>query len=493
MKRTKVFLLTAAISASIFAQDYYHSAPTPPPPPPPTMSSAPAAVAQNGGTGTRIRIGNRHINLRFSGDAHLNAGFEFNNNFHHDYERVRNNDGSWAQDNDGNAVYDTVRVDSHSDEFSMLYNLNFRVGFDFGERFSANVRFSNPRGYAQNNLGEWRDLWPGSEYTYGIDDFFRGWRLPWVPSAYITLKPNPDIAFSAGLLEIKGNSVLDLVAGSEGMIGAFDAGVSSWWNYGGIWTNYYNWDIATNRSQVGFTMDFALSPNLSINFATLAPTEEDFRFILGADIGLGDVVTLSPVVSARSFRNMSYEFTNIAGDDVSKTPVLVAYGADLGFELSDAFNLDLGFALGHIRLNTDEREGVYNDALVTHNEKITGLAVLLKFAPTISLGIGDLGLSYSLGIGNINDRAEASGGATLDHKSTNGSLYHDLSLGFMFRLNDNVAFGPQFDAGLRRERSKTVTASSIPFYPGYPVTDEADNKLTGLNHFRIGLGFTASF
>jgi hypothetical protein len=443
----------------------------------------------------RNRNRNRNVNVRISGDVYLNPGFESENNYHHDHEQRIGQDGPIV-DRDGRPVMDTVKVDSIVDWFNIMYNWNVRLGFDFNERVSLDFRLSNPAGYGGNNMNRLSNLWQGSEVTDGVDDWFRGWSIPAVPNAFITLRPNSVFSFYGGLLEIKGNTALDFVAGVESRLSDPDNV-----NAGGLWTSYWNWNNQYNASQVGLKMGVELYPDFTLNFAALAPTENDFRFIFGADIGLGHALTLSPIITLRSFDALSYEFENIDEDEVFRTPVLFTYGADLGIELSDAFNLEVGAALGHIRLGYDEWEenmpGVGTD---NGNERQTGFGFLLRAAPTMNVGINEIAFSYSFGVARFTNREYFESnvpGASGNHttKEIASSAFNDLALDWNFRISDNFAFGPQVAMAFRRDRYREQYDNSFPAPNDLASSsdDTDDNKLTGLRAARFGLGFTARF
>ncbi|MCL2844775.1 MAG: hypothetical protein FWE23_04900 [Chitinivibrionia bacterium] len=494
MKFSKVFLVVAAASAMVFAQndaDEWFTTPPPPAAAQPTWT-APAATSP---TTTRERNRNRNIGVRVSGDLYLNPGFEFANNYRHREEQRRNPDGSPVLDRDGRPVIDTVRVDNVEDWFDIMYNWNVRLGLDFNERVSLDFRFSNPAGYAGNNMNRLSGLWRGSEVTTGQDDWFRGWSIPRVPNAFITLRPNSMFSFYGGLLEIKGNTALDFVAGVEQRV---HAPLNN--SAGGLWTSYQNWNAITNASQVGLKMDVELSPDFTLNFAALAPTDVDFRFIFGADIGLG-ALTLSPIITLRSFDALSYSFENIDEEEVFRTPVLFTYGADLGIELSDAFNLEVGAALGHIRLHYDESEtNIPGVGTNSENERLTGFGFLLRAAPTMTFGINEIAFSYSFGVARFTDKEYIESnvpGASGSHttKSITSSAFNDLALDWNFRLSDNFAFGPQFAMAFRRDRYRVQYDNAFPSPNLLPSSsdDIDDNKRTGLRAARLGLGFTANF
>jgi len=498
MKFSRVILLAAAMSAMVFAQDDddyddnagrgFTASPTP------TFSASPARA--DGNTSPSSSAGRGRVKMRVSGDVDINSGFEFENNYSHRREIRRDSDNNPVLDRDGNTVFDTIKVDEWSREFNIMYHWNLRFGFDFGEKVSADFRFSNPSGYGGDNLNGWMEIWEGTQSAEGVNRWFQGY-IPAIPNAYITLRPTSRFSFYGGLLEVKGNTVLDLVAGAEGILLEEDI------NAGGLWTNYSNWNAEYNSSQAGVKLGVGFSDNLAVNFSILAPTARDFRFILDTDIGLGDAITLTPVIALRSFNNMPYTYTPIGEEEeIERNPVLFAIGADLGLALSDAFNLDFGIALGNVKLGMWEAENnIPGTSSYEGKGRETLFGFLMKIAPLINFGMNEIAFQYSLGVGSFTERSDeevnevGAGGGSHSERFTFSSVYNDLFFGWNFRLSEHFAFGPNVAMAFRKDSFKERYDSSLPRDWGEPTSadDVTNNKLTGFNHIRLGLGFTANF
>jgi len=318
-----------------------------------------------------------------------------------------------------------------------LYNWNVSLGADFGDHFSVDFRLSNESGYACDNLA----------FENGSAKGF----LPYLPNAYFTWRPGNVFSLSGGLLEVSDNTVLNLVAGYE--------------TGSGLYTSYANWATLYNNSQGGLKFGFDISDNFSLNLTTALvsptntldedPSYNEFRFILDAGIGLGDVVTLSPVFNARS-----YWHSYIKGGD-EKSSVLFAYGLDANFDFSESVTLGVGIAAGNIKgknLVVDDWRGN------TENESMFG--ILIGAYPELAFGINEVGLGYSLGLATDKDAAG-------NKRFTNA--YHDTYATWHFRVNDYLALGPSAFVAL--ETSKN---------------DGSDDK-SGMIWQRFGLDIAVSF
>lgn len=408
MKVSKIALLAAmAFTASVFAQDGesvsssnegFNSA-----------ASSYSAPTANGAKG---------INFRVSGDMTLNPGWEIDN--------------EWEKPDGGK------KESSKSKAFNMQYGWNANLGLDFNDNFSMDFRLSNPEGYALGQL----NFANGSAKDY----------IPHLPHAYFTWKTGGVFSMQGGLLNVAGNTVLDLVAG-------YESGT-------GLWTSNWGWDSEYNASQAGLRFIFDITDNFGINFTTALVSSEntldfspedhnEFRFILDMNIGINDMITISPIIATRSFWH-AYDEYNDDGDATSKTSVLFTYGVDADFAFSDAFNLNAGLAMGNVRISEDG----------------TMFGFLMKAFPSFAFGINEVALNYSLGIGSYKDTYEDWDGEETEEKTI--MTFNDLGLKWLFRMNDNIAFGP---------------AAAFAFAS---VKDDYDNK-QGLNHIRFGLDFIASF
>jgi len=445
MNLKKIALLAAmAFAASVFAQDseegisstnegYTSSY---------SSYSAPVATAvlSNNANGAK------GIKVRFSGDLMVGLGWEFGNVWYKADKEPREND-----------KFNT---------FNSPYSWNAKLGLDFTDNFSMDFRLSNPGGYGENKL----NFANGSAKDH----------IPHLPNAYFTWKPGSVFSLSGGLLNVPGNTVLDLVAGVE--------------SGEGLWTWYWGWDCEYNASQGGlkFGFDIAETFSLSLIAAMVSPTNDlhyrdqgywdewagewvsdynhnEFRFILGADIGLGDLVTLTPTFQTRSFWGYYTIYEEEGRSDVvakRKTPILVAYGIDAGFAFSDAFNLNAGLAMGNFSPSKSYKIDGNKYGI---DESLFGF--LMKVNPSINFGINEVDFNYSLGIGSYKRSTEWTD--FKEYKTT--VAYNDLHLGWYFRMNDNIAFGPSFSMAFASAKN-----------------DQYDDRL-GYNYVTFGARFKAEF
>jgi len=463
---SKVALFTAVASLAVFAQDdedfgsspSFSYSPAPSFTPAPVASSSPSATNRSSGSGPEFR---------FSGDIYLEPGFEFDNTYviQH-YENGRES-----------------KLSAKNNAFNMSYGWNANLGLDFNDNFSVDFRLSNPSGYALDGLA----FDNGSVQGY--------WSLPSLPHAYFTWRTDGPFRLHGGLLNVSGNTTLDLVAGVEGRI----ANVIAWLNEdayldpnaGGLWTWYNSWDCEYNASQGGLKFGFDLSDNFALNLTTAlvssqntldySPNHNEFRLVLDAEIGLGSVVTLSPIITTRSFWKQGYHYEYINGREIekAKTPVLFAYGSDIDLEFNDMFSLNAGIALGHIRFGKWE----YQEGRESGSGSQAGSSFLAKVAPSLNFGINEVLFQYSLGIGSFREKGKGEG----EWLGKFTSVYNDMALCWDFRMNENIAFGPVVAMAFRTDKYRERDD-----YPGEPTFDEK-LKIGGYSWMRFGLGFTASF
>lgn len=427
MKFSKVVLLAAAASAMVFAQGADGNGPK----------------------------------LRFSGDVLINSAFETDKYYEYD-----DNYGV------GNVLLSQEKTeDEISKTFNALYGWNVLFGLDFGDNFSVDFRLSNQSGYGLDLLN--------FENGSSVLD-----HIPVLPNAYFTWRQGI-FSLKGGLLEVSGNTALDLVAGVES--GA------------GLWTYYWGWDCEYNASQGGIKLGFDLSESFALNLtaALVSPTNtldddpiyNEFRCILDADIALGDIITLTPVFQARSFWRQGYYYENINGELTieDKTPLLLAYGADVGLALSDNFNIDLGVAAGNgTNIYYSKTEIGPNK-----NERKDGrFGLLAKVAPSFTFGINEIAAQYSFGMLTEKSKTEAEGSGietTLTRK--NKTIYNDIYFGYFLRVHDNFAFGPSVNLALSSDKFRNKYETNVPNAIAY------DNDGNGevYNVMRFGLEFVASF
>jgi len=444
MKFTKVVLLAAAMSAMVFAQSDDAWFPTPPPPAP-----ASASWQQN--------TGGRDLNFRFGGDFSSDQYWNISNDWH----KI----GSGSKQS-GDAV----------SNFYAEYLWNFRAGVDVGDRFSIDVRFSNPSGYAGDLINFQHASGRYNEPTW----------LPIMPNAFFTWEISNLLSVRGGLLEHKGNTTLDLVAGMESSRGMdLESIYYGYFNDEGIFTTYSNWATIYNNSQAGIHFAFDFSDAFTLNATAAFPVNEsrnadgsDARLIFDADLDLG-TLTLSPVIHARFFRN-NYEFLD--GFDEDEDPVfkdrnsiLWTFGLDAGLDFG-MFNLGAGIALGQITENKQDHR--------TYSSRESMSGVLMRVSPSLDFGNSELTFDYSIGVGTIRDKEE-------DRDYLNEVTYrmisNDMSLGWAYRLNDHLAFGPFFG----------LTSSSFGGKYDWKEGDDSDKgdfeRTGGWNNVRFGLNVTARF
>jgi len=397
--------------------------------------------------------------LRFSGDFYVNPAWEFQNNWYNETVVQSGNQTT------------TVKHEEKTKAFNVLYNWNTSLGVDFSDNFSVDFRLSNQSGYECDYL----TFESGS--AKGL--------LPYLPNAYFTWKAGEVFSLSGGLLEVTDNTVLNLVAGAE--------------TSEGLYSFYSNWATLYNNSQGGLKFGFDFSENFSLNLTAALVSEtntlldndihNEFRFILDANIALGENVTLSPVVATRSFWKAGryYSLKNDVEKNVRKTPILLTYGADLGLELSDAFTLDLGFALGNIRWEKGRAE----DRGDKYTYDDTEFGFLVKVAPTLTFGINEVGLGYSLGVRNSNEKEKGTyNGKKASAKETYSTIYNDLWFSWLFRVNDYFALGPSASMIFETDKFNGKYKSEIP---SMPANDDVKETLGGYKWSRFGIDLVVSF
>jgi len=292
-----------------------------------------------------------------------------------------------------------------------------------------------------------------------------------MPNAFFTWDVSNLLTVRGGLLEHKGNTALDLVAGAEQIrrLGFDNAG---------LYTSFSNWAKTYNNSQAGIHFAFDFSDMLTLNATAAFPVNEswnaegsDARLIFDADLDLG-ALTLSPVIHARFFRNNYYDVVN----EKDKNSILWAFGVDADLELGGAFNLGAGIALGQIT------EFKVKDGNYSYRESMSG--VLMRVSPSLDLGTSELTFNYSFGVGNQREKVEERSDYA---KETDRMIYNDMLFGWQYRFNDHLAFGPFF--GL-------TTASYVGKYDykweGDSEKGNYDDKF-GWNSTRFGLNVVARF
>ncbi|MCL1945620.1 MAG: hypothetical protein FWF51_00505 [Chitinivibrionia bacterium] len=391
--------------------------------------------------------------LRFSGDVLINSAFETSKDS--EYENKQE---------DGKTVEGEKKEveGSKAKAFNTQYGWNAAFGVDFNDAFSVDFRLSNPSGYGldmlnfKNGSGIWESL-------------------PMLPNAYFTWKPGM-FSLKGGLLEVSGNTTLDLVAGAE--------------SEEGLWTYYWGWDAQYNASQGGLQLGFELSEGLALNLtaAMVSPTNEldaktiynEFRFILDADIALGDMISLKPVFQSRSYWQQGSYTEEKDGKDTTyeTTPILLSYGADVGIALSEEFNLDIGIAGGNATY--EKSKGKDSES------KTSGTAFLAKVAPSLTLGIVEIEAQYSFGLLNMPKNKSKTG--SVEEATKNTTIYHDIYLGAFFRVNDNFAFGPMFNMPMSTDKTSSKVTG------GTDAQNKDDKYRTDAwSAMRAGLEFSASF
>jgi len=434
MKITKIILLAILVTATVFAQE---------------------------GKGPKIR---------FSGDVNLNLILEAEN--------------EWHQITDFNdmGMQFTLTVDDKRSAFNVPFGWNVLFGLDFGESVSLDFRLSNPAGYALDQLNFTNGS--GMHDQYDID-LYNGTAaakayFPALPNAYFTWKPGSVFSLKGGLLEVEGNTTLDLVAGVE--------------TESGLWTSHDSWADSYNNSQGGIKFGFELGDNVEIGLTTalVSPTNvldeetpnsqihNEFRFIIDADIAIGDVATISPTFQTRShWRERTYTEQFGLGDPIQKkeTPIMVAYGVDAGFEFNDMFSLDAGIALGHINLGKPNKVDTQDNG-----EKVNGFGFLARVAPTLFIGrFIELEFSYSLGTGSLTQEAYSNSLKELTEKTT--LVYNDLYLRALFNASDNFAIGPSVELAVRGDKFTET---------GINVTAQPDLG-SGYRYFGFGINTVVRF
>jgi len=416
MRVSRVALLTAAMfSAAVFAQDEEAELSDVK-----NVSAAPVVVKnEKSSSAVSAPISVAPVaekeksgpKLRFSGDFYVNPAWERENT----WEQAKGEDKS----------------DDKTNAFNILYNWNTSFGLDFNDNFSLDFRLSNKSGYECDNLafenGSAKEL------------------LPYLPNAYFTWRAGDVFSLSGGLLEVTDNTVLNLVSGYE--------------NSGGLYTSYANWATEYNNSQGGLKFGFDFSENFSLNLTAALVNEsregevienKEFRFILDANIALGEKITLSPVFQARSY------YKNYTAGGKEKSSILLAYGTDLNIELSDAVNLGFGVALGNIK---------GKDLSKLDGEKKSAFGLLFGISPEFTFGVNEISIGYSLGLASDKN----------DGKKSLTNTYHDTYCVWLFRVNDYFALGPS--AYVMLSGSKT---------------DGSENK-SGYIWSRVGADFVVSF
>ncbi|MCL1946330.1 MAG: hypothetical protein FWF51_04135 [Chitinivibrionia bacterium] len=445
MKIAKVFLLSLILSITIFAQN------------------------------DNASEKDKNITFRASGDLTLSPYGKVING----WETVDN-----RPQGSGEPKYEKQKFDDYEITFLSEYAYNLMLGFDVKDKFSFDIRISNPNGYEADLIpfggGTAKGWNPLKEDENGDHPY-----LPTLPNAYFTWKTN-NVYIYGGLLEVKGNTTLDLSAGLE--------------TGNGLYTSDANWGTIFNNSQAGVKFGFDFSKNFALNLTAGFPSNSneynielpqgnDLRFILDANINAGNF-TISPVAHARVLRNIYLTYDKESGYDNFRNAIFHSYGLDAGFEFGNAFKLDIGAAAGNIVLYKQEYyeilpDGNNGELLATEREKMFGF--LAKAAPSLTFGINEASVSYSFGLLRYKESEIIYENG--NYNKTNYLFYYnDLFASWHFRFNDYVAFGPMF----------AWTSNTYKLKLDYKIGDDTKKEIdesspVGINVFRFGMEFVANF
>lgn len=262
-------------------------------------------------------------------------------------------------------------ADSKYSEFSNKYMWNFKLGVDVNENLALKFRLSNPNGSNLETVGSNENF---------MDDFEN--KIVAIPQAEMQYKIG-FFALSAGIIEVKNNTTLNLVRSAEEQGYTKSLDISN------------DWATWTNNSQTGLKFSFDAGEMIDVNVTTAiaeyAKTTDDsdhyvnLRAILDVPVTFGEngKFKVIPTVAVRSGISGMYTGRNYSTNG----------GIDFAGKFSDLFSLQAGAAYGMFR-NSDHN----SDADITAGngwEKPSGL--LLTAKPTFKFGFNKVTVGYSFG------------------------------------------------------------------------------------------------
>ncbi len=275
------------------------------------------------------------------------------------------------------------------------WNLKWKIAVN--ENLLFGIRLSNPSGYETDSITD---------------------NITWMENGNYNLLTVPEMYFkwtvgifslSAGIIPVKANTVLNLVAYELQEIGDT------------LHTGYKNvgdntWSVKTNNSQKGLALGFDLisKEDLSLGMDLVAAMAynaegsdkynvfkyDQVRLILSFPTSLSNgMITLLPLLHARfnAFRSKDTVNTNSDWDEANHS---IAGGCDLNIMAMEMLTIKIGAAGGMFNNSCQE-----NDSLDTDNDNISDtpvaqtapLGVLFKAGATVKPGFGTAIVNFRFG------------------------------------------------------------------------------------------------
>lgn len=298
---------------------------------------------------------------------------------------------------------------SAAPDFSNRYAWNMKLKINVNKNLFFGVRLSNPKGYAT-------ELVTGnSENNYkpvAIPELYFNWKISL-------------LSFSAGIIPVKSNTVLNLVAYEPK--GYKDAGVSSW-------------AVKLNNSQTGMNLnlkllskdDISLGMNIMATVASDAAgtdkanalVHDQIRLIISIPTKLASKkVSLLPVMHARfnAFRSKEDD-VDILDTLSTKVNHTIAGGIDINVKPMDFLGINLGLAGGMYDNTCQTSDYIVNDkneAVPVKQTAPLGILFNTKITLTPALGKGIVDFNY----GRSRDRE-------INPTLNNNLLYWDIKYAF---------------------------------------------------------------
>ncbi len=297
---------------------------------------------------------------------------------------------------------------SAAPDYSNRYAWNLKWKVKVNENLGFGIRLSNPAGYATNNI---KDNLTGTlkgNYTLvTLPELYFKWSLGL-------------FSLSAGVIPVKGNTVLNLVAYETNerdtvpgsMLGYKNAGASPW-------------KVVTNNSQKGLDFGFLFVDKKEFSFGMNVVTAlaedakltdkydafkmDQFRFIVSFPMAMMEKKLYAlPVMHARlnAYRSKDYEEADHS----------VTGGCDVLYRPIDKLGIMVGLA-GGLYGNKSQEGEVRNNKAVPQTEPF---GVLLNSAVTLNPGFGKAKVFFAFS--QVRDRKAA--------KPLNNNLLHwDITYG----------------------------------------------------------------
>ncbi len=305
--------------------------------------------------------------------------------------------GEWKMDLDSAGDY---YGDSKAGEYSNKYLWNLKMAAKVNDNLTMKFRLSNPKGSGLETVK------PGELPDAG--------HLLSVPQAEIQYKSGV-FSMSAGIIEVKGSTVLNLATSAE------DGGYAGGMNISDSWGTWTNNSLAGLK--FGFDAGKMVDVNVTYALAKYAkatdevPSYTNFRLIADAPVKLGEngQYLLTPSVS------VLYGITSDAMDPAKDRNYNTNAGLDFSAKINKTVSVKAGAAYG-----------TYYDANGAW-EQPSGLLLMVK--PTVKFGMNVLTLGYSFGHGSdAND----------DSDKAVATLYNHVDFKWGVKVAKNFTIMPRY-------------------------------------------------